>query len=111
MKPINVENLMGHSVGISDLYYRPTENDLLQDYLRCADALIINDERSLQSRVIDLSNRARDNQFLINAKLSEKEEEIKLLRQRDLVNTDAIASLSDQLNIVMQEIELIKKQK
>ena len=72
MKPINIENLMGHSVGISDSYYRPTENDLLQDFLRCADALIINDERSLQSKVIDLANRAGDNQVLINAKLSEK---------------------------------------
>ena len=46
MKPINIENLMGHSIGISDSYYRPTENDLLQDYLKCADALTINDERS-----------------------------------------------------------------
>jgi integrase len=35
MKPINIENLMGHSTGISDSYYRPTENDLLEDYLKC----------------------------------------------------------------------------
>ena len=29
MKPINIENLMGHSTGISDSsYYRRTENDL-----------------------------------------------------------------------------------
>jgi integrase len=34
MKPINVETLMGHSTGISDSYYRPTENDLLDDYLK-----------------------------------------------------------------------------
>ena len=39
MKPINIENLMGHSTGISDSYYRPTENDLLQDFLKCIDAL------------------------------------------------------------------------
>ena len=41
MKPINVEILMGHSVGISDSYYRPTENELLQDYLKTVDALTI----------------------------------------------------------------------
>ena len=35
MKPINIENLMGHSTGKSEPYYRPTENDLLQDYLKC----------------------------------------------------------------------------
>jgi integrase len=51
MKPINIENLMGHSTGISDSYYRPTENDLLQDYLKCIDVLTINDEKSLQKKI------------------------------------------------------------
>lgn len=46
----------------------------------------------------------------IEAKLSEKEKEIQLLRQRDSINADAIAGLSDQLTKVMQEIELLKKQ-
>lgn len=45
----------------------------------------------------------------IEAKLSEKEKEIQLLRQRDSINTDAIAGLSDQLAKVMQEIELLKR--
>ena len=47
----------------------------------------------------------------IEAKLSEKEIEIQLLRQRDSMNTDAIANLSDQLANIMQEIEILKKQK
>jgi integrase len=47
----------------------------------------------------------------IEAKLSEKEREIQLLRQRDSMNTDAIAGLSDKLAKVMQEIEELKKQK
>jgi hypothetical protein len=33
MKPINIENVVGHSIGISDSYYHPTENDLLQEIL------------------------------------------------------------------------------
>jgi integrase len=45
----------------------------------------------------------------IEAKLSEKEREIQLLRQRDSMNSDAIASLSDQLTKVIQEIEILKK--
>lgn len=109
MKPINIENLMGHSVGISDSYYRPTENDLLQDYLICADALTINDEGSLRSKVIDLQNRAKDNQFLINAKLSEKEKEIQLLNQRDSMNTEAIANLSDQLMTISARLAELEK--
>jgi integrase len=33
MKPSNVETLMGHSTGRSDSYYRPTEKELLDDYI------------------------------------------------------------------------------
>jgi integrase len=51
MKPINVEILMGHSVGISDSYYRPTENELLQDYLKAVDALTISQEKQLHHEV------------------------------------------------------------
>ena len=45
----------------------------------------------------------------IEAKLSEKELEIQLLRQKDAMNTDAISALSDQLSHVMEEIELLKQ--
>ena len=41
MKPINIEILMGHSVGISDSYYRATENELLEDYLKAIDFLTV----------------------------------------------------------------------
>jgi hypothetical protein len=44
----------------------------------------------------------------IEAKLSEKEKEIQLLRQRDSVNTDAIANLSDQLMKLMIEVQELK---
>jgi integrase len=111
MKPINFENLMGHSTGISDSYYRPTENDLLQDFLKCIDALTIDDRRSLLTKVEDLANKSNDNEYLVSAKLGEKEKEIQLLNQRDSMNTDAIATLSDKLSQVMKEIEIMKKQR
>ena len=46
----------------------------------------------------------------IESKLSEKEKEIQLLRQRDSVNTDAIANLSDQVMKLRSEVEEMKKQ-
>jgi hypothetical protein len=46
----------------------------------------------------------------IEAKLSEKEKEIQLLRQRDSVNTDAIANLSDQVMKLMAEMQQLKQQ-
>lgn len=48
VKPINVETLMGHSIGISDSYYRPSENDLLQDYVKAIDQLTISKEKQLR---------------------------------------------------------------
>ena len=44
MRSINVETLMGHSIGISDSYYRPTEDELLDDYLKAIPFLTISDE-------------------------------------------------------------------
>jgi hypothetical protein len=47
----------------------------------------------------------------IDAKLSEKEKEIQLLRQRDSVNIDAIANLSDQVMTLMTEVQQLKQQR
>lgn len=45
----------------------------------------------------------------IESMLSEKEQEIQALRQKDGMNTDAISALSDQLSYVMKEVELLKQ--
>jgi integrase len=95
MKPINIENLMGHSTGISDSYYRPTENDLLQDFLKCIDALTIEDQRSLQTKVEDLANKSKDNEYLVNAKLGEKEKQIEVLIRKQEKFEQIIQSLID----------------
>jgi hypothetical protein len=54
MKPINVEILMGHSVGLSDSYYRATESELLEDYLKIIDFLTINEENRLRKKIENL---------------------------------------------------------
>ncbi len=51
MKSINIEILMGHSVGISDSYYRVTEGELLHDYLKAIDHLTISNENQLQKEI------------------------------------------------------------
>jgi integrase len=45
----------------------------------------------------------------IEAKLTEKEKEIQQLRQRDATNSDAIATLSDQVMKLMVEVQKLKK--
>jgi integrase len=109
MKPINIENLMGHSTGSSDPYYRPTENDILQDYLKCMDALSVNDEQTLQTKVEELASKSKDNEYMVSIKLADKEKEIQLLRERDSMNTDAIANLSDKMQELMVKIQGLEK--
>jgi hypothetical protein len=110
MRPINIEKLMNHSTGISDSYYRATENELLEDYLMAVDMLLIHDDKlTVQKQVEELTEKSMQENYIIKGKLSEKEKEIQLLRQRDSMNSDAIATLSDQLTKVMQDIEILKK--
>lgn len=37
MKSINIELLLGHNIGVSGSYYKPTEKEVLQDYLKAVD--------------------------------------------------------------------------
>jgi hypothetical protein len=83
MKPINIEKLMNHSTGISDSYYRATENELLEDYLMAVEMLLIHDDKlTLQKQVEELTEKSKEENYIIKGKLSEKEKEIQLLRQR-----------------------------
>jgi hypothetical protein len=78
MKPLNVELLMGHDSGISESYWRPTELEVLADYLKAVDLLTINDNNStLQKQVAELTEKSKEENYVIKGKLAEKEKEIK----------------------------------
>lgn len=47
----NIKLLMDHSLGESQNYHRPTEQELLDDYLNVADLLTINDEFRLKRKI------------------------------------------------------------
>jgi hypothetical protein len=66
MKPINVEITMGHDIGVSASYYKPTEKEVLEDYLKAVDLLTIsNDNVILQKEVADLQQKSKDNEYII----------------------------------------------
>jgi hypothetical protein len=97
VKPIITELLMGHSVGISDSYYRPTEKDLLEEYQKAIDVLTISNENRLKTQVEVLAATSKETEEMIKTKLAEKDKELQLLRQRDELNSDALATLSERL--------------
>jgi hypothetical protein len=109
MKPINIEKLMGHSVGISDSYYRATEKELLEDYLKAVAVLTISNEQRIHKQMEEVIERSKNNNARIESQLYEKEKAIVVLTEKDSMNADAIASLSDQLSKVMREIEILKE--
>lgn len=100
MKSINVEILMGHTIGVSDSYYKPSERDILEDYLKAINVLTINKNTNspiLEKEIKELQEKNENNEYLIKSKLQERD--------------DAITALSDQVMQLMKEINKIKLQK
>jgi hypothetical protein len=77
MSFINVEFLMGHSLGLTQSYYKPIERDVLSDYLKAVDLLTINDDKTtLKKQVAELTEKSREENYVIKGKLAEKEKEM-----------------------------------
>jgi hypothetical protein len=64
MKPINIEKWLSHSIGISNSYYRPTENELLEDYLKVVDLLSIDKKNRLQKQLNEYAERNKEEPIL-----------------------------------------------
>ncbi len=82
MKPINIEKLLSHSIGISISYYRPTDTEILEDYLKVSDYLMIDNKEKLKKELEKYEQKNQEETYIIKGKLQEREEEIKALKQR-----------------------------
>jgi hypothetical protein len=96
MKAANVEMLMGHDLGISKSYYKPQEKEVMDDYLKAVKNLTIqkNDNTMLEKEIDELREKNENNEHIIKSKLQEKD--------------DALVALSDQVMILMREVQNIK---
>jgi hypothetical protein len=56
----NINSLMDHSLGESQNYHRPTEQELLDDYLHAVNNLTINEENRLKMKVEILESEKTD---------------------------------------------------
>ena len=82
MKPANVELLSGRDIGVSGSYYKPTEKELFEDYLKAIDSLTINEEsKKLEKQFIELKEKSKDNEYLIKARLQEKDNQIQSMKE------------------------------
>jgi integrase len=66
MRPFNIETLMDHSLGISDHYGRPTQYDLLKDYLKAVDSLTINNGKHAVIKEVSEKQQVLESQMVVN---------------------------------------------
>jgi hypothetical protein len=99
MKPINVEITMGHNIGLSSHYYRPSIEEVKTDYLKAVELLTIDSHNSkFEKQISELKEKNKDSEYIIKGKLEEKEKEIEKLREMVLDHEDAIIQLSDRIS-------------
>jgi len=103
IRSLTVEYLLNHSTGITDSYFRPTENEMLQDYLKVSDFLQIDKEGKLQKELHQYQKKNYEETHIIKGKLHEKDEEIKSLKQK--FESD-MTSFQEKMEKRMQELFL-----
>jgi hypothetical protein len=97
MRSINIEMLMNHSTGITDSYYRPQENEVLQDYLKAVKNLTILENTSnevFKKEIDELREKNENNEHIIQSRLQEKD--------------DALVTLSDHVIRLMRDMQVLK---
>ncbi len=60
MKSITVEILMGHSIGVSNSYYKPLEQDLIEDYQKSIPDLTISENEELKIQNSEMQNQLEE---------------------------------------------------
>jgi hypothetical protein len=112
MKSINIELLMGHNIGVSGSYYKPTEKEVLEDYIKHAvDYLTINEENRLSKRVQELKQKNDYQNYIIDKKIKEKDEQIEKLLNEVAEQRSTINGLDSNYLKVFTEIDKEKLEK
>lgn len=89
------EMLLGHSIGLSDAYYRPTEKEMLLEFLKVVNDLTINDENRLKSENQKLTEESDYKEYVIQQKLKQKDLEIEKMQDQIKQLTEAEKNKTD----------------
>jgi len=108
MDSINVEKLMGHSIGISDHYYRPLEEHLVSDYLKAVPSLIISEEEKLRLENQKLEVLHKEETEKRFEKIEREMEEFNLLRQK-ILDFAIVEYEQDPMKKAEKQIKLCSK--
>ena len=76
------EMLLGHSIGLSNSYYRPTVEEMLNEYLKVVNDLIIDPSHRLSKQVHQLKEKEDYQTYIIDKKMVEKDEQIQVVTSK-----------------------------
>ena len=112
--PDFIEIMLGHKLpGVRSHYMKPDTKTLLEGtkevkgYLAAIDSLTINDENRLSKQVQELEEKNENAEYVIKAKLQEKEKRIKTLEQK---YENDMKTLRNDMNNQLSEIMLMIQQ-
>jgi hypothetical protein len=95
----NVEYIIGHSLGVAQSYYRPTEHELLTDYLKAVPALTINE---------DIPN-IKKQQEILEQKQQEKDQEIEAMRQVEQRDAERLSHMIAEVREIKSSVDWLLK--
>jgi len=98
VKPVIKEMLLGHGTGLEDSYYRPTEEEILREYLKAIGVLTISDEKQLKLEVERLKTETAEIETIKKNFLDMRVESDK----KDVL----IKNLGEQLGVLFQAITI-----
>jgi integrase len=108
VKPMIKEILMGHSVGLDDSYLRPSDKELVEEYLKAVDLITISQEKELRHEVAKLKTEVSDIELMKKNYLDmrlvteQKDERVSQLE-------DMLGATNDVVMELKAEIERMKK--
>jgi integrase len=97
INPFVKEMLLGHSTHLDDHYFRPSTEEVVQQYLSAVNLLTINEANRLKLKLKDLTEKTKDNDYIIKTKLLEKDDQLNNMQ-------DQFAILQSQVHVLISTL-------
>ena len=98
MKSINIEMLMGHYIGVSTSYYKPTEKEVLADYLKAVELLTFDPANKNTDKIkAEIRNEFEQMDLKIQHQQNEHRKEILMIKLSNVINRELERKYNDMM--------------